>query len=207
MAAKLATPHTPVLEGEWVRLEPMRPSHLDALAGIAFDSEIWRYMISWVRTRDDLQAWMDESFALEAAGRAMPWVTVEKASGRIVGSTSFFDLALHHGTTELGQTWLAAHARGTPVNPEAKLLQMRYGFETLKLARVELRTHHENFRSQRAIAKLGAAYEGTFRNHFLMPDGTRRHSIYYSILDREWPGLKQRLTDRLALAAAPAPPS
>ena len=198
-----STPPTPTLEGTHVRLEPMTIKHLEALAEIAFDPQIWQYMITWVRTRDDLRAWIESALAREAEGAAMPWVTVDKATGQVMGSTRFYDLDMHHGTTELGHTWLTPRAHGTAINPEAKLLQLRYAFETLGLVRVELRTHHENRRSQAAIRKLGATFEGFFRNHYRMPDGSRRHSVYYSITDAEWPAVKAGLEQRLLAFSLP----
>jgi len=191
----------PTLEGAHVRLEPLTLDHLPALEAIAFDPSIWRYMLSVLRTPEDLSAWADSAFATP---NTVTWVTIRKSHDHtpdhLVGSTRFIDLDLTHRTTELGHTWLAAPARGTLVNAEAKLLQLTYAFETLKLNRVALKTHHENLQSQNAMKAIGALYEGTFRNHYLMPDGTVRHSVWFSITREDWPTTKVHLQRRLGLA-------
>ena len=191
----------PTLEGAHVRLEPLTLDHLPALEAIAFDPSIWRYMLSVLRTPEDLSAWADSAFATP---NTVTWVTIRKSQDHthdhLVGSTRFIDLDLTHRTTELGHTWLAAPARGTLVNAEAKLLQLTYAFETLKLNRVALKTHHENLQSQNAMKAIGALYEGTFRNHYLMPDGTVRHSVWFSITRENWPTTKVHLQRRLGLA-------
>ena len=189
---------TPTLEGTHVRLEPLTLAHLPALEAVAFDPSIWRYMLSIIRAPEDLRAWADNVLA---ANNILPWVTIKKSQGatpdQVVGSTCFLDLDLTHRTTELGHTWLAAPARGTLINTEAKLLQLTYAFETLNLNRVALKTHHENLQSQNAMKAIGAIYEGTFRNHYLMPDGTLRHSVWFSITREDWPTTKALLQSRL----------
>ena len=189
---------TPTLEGTHVRLEPLTLAHLPALEAVAFDPSIWRYMLSIIRAPEDLRAWADNVLA---ANNILPWVTIKKSQGatpdQVVGSTCFLDLDLTHRTTELGHTWLAVPARGTLINAEAKLLQLTYAFETLHLNRVALKTHHENLQSQNAMKAIGAIYEGTFRNHYLMPDGTLRHSVWFSITREDWPTTKALLQSRL----------
>jgi N-acetyltransferase len=184
---------TPVLEGARLRLEPMTMQHLAALEAVAFDDRIWRYMMHWVKTRADLQRWMEGALNLEAAGTVMPWVTVLKAENRVIGSTRFMDFDRAHKTTELGSTWLAPEFQGSGLNAEAKLLQLAYAFDDLKLNRVALKTHHENLRSQAAMRKIGAMEEGTFRNHYVMPDGSLRHSVWFSIIREEWPRVRSLL--------------
>ncbi len=188
---------TPVLDGVKVRLEPMRAQHLDALAEVAFDDRIWRYMTTWVKTREDLRAWVEWALAMETGGTTLPWVTILKEENRVVGATRFADLDRRHGTVELGYTWLAPEFHGAGLNPEAKLLQLAYGFETLGLRRVGLKTHHENVQSQAAMRKLGAVEEGTLRNHYVMPDGSQRHSVWFSITREEWPRVKAGLEARV----------
>ena len=193
----------PVLDGRKVRLIPLTPEHVTALALIAFDPAIWRYMVQWITTPADLDAWLARAFAEQAAGRDLPWVTLDKRTGKIIGSTRLTELDLHHQTSEIGHTWLIPAAQGTGVNTEAKLLQLTYAFETLHLVRVAFRTHHANLRSQAAIRALGAKEEGTFRNHYLMPDGTRRHTVWFSLTQKEWPAAKLRLEKRVK----PNPPA
>jgi RimJ/RimL family protein N-acetyltransferase len=184
---------TPVLEGARLRLEPMTMQHLAALEAVAFDDRIWRYMMHWVKTQADLRQWMEAALNLEAAGTVMPWVTVLKAGNRVIGSTRFMDFDRAHKTTELGSTWLAPEFQGSGLNAEAKLLQLAYAFDDLKLNRVALKTHHENLRSQAAMRKIGAMEEGTFRNHYVMPDGSLRHSVWFSIIREEWPRVRSLL--------------
>lgn len=193
----------PVLEGTHVRLEPLTREHLPALEKIAFDGRIWRYMLSRVETTEDLEAWLEAARKAAAAGSQMPWVTISKRENRVVGSTRFIDLDMHHRTVEIGHTWIVPELHATGVNPEAKLLQLAYAFDTLGLNRVAFKTHHENLQSQAAIRKLGATYEGTFRNHYVMPDGSLRHSVWFSITREEWPKARSRLEERLRTPESP----
>jgi N-acetyltransferase len=195
---------TPTLEGASLRLEPLSEAHLPGLEKIAFDERIWRYMLTSVKTSEDLRDWMDSALQAKAAGNAMPWATVLKAENRVIGSTRFLDLDLEHRTVEIGHTWLSPEFHGAALNPEAKLLQLTYAFEQFKMNRVALKTHHENLQSQAAMRKMGATEEGTFRNHYLMPDGSQRHSVWFSIIREDWPQVKSRLEQRLHRERTPA---
>jgi len=188
----------PVLEGRHVRLEPLTRQHLAGLEQVAFDERIWRYMLSKVETQEHLERWLESAVkAKEAPLPQLPWVTVLKDSGRVVGSTRFIDLDLVNKTVEIGHTWITPELHQRGVNPEAKLLQLQYAFETLGLNRVALKTHHENLQSQAAMKKMGAVYEGTFRNHYVMPDGSLRHSVWFSITREEWPQVRAGLVKRV----------
>lgn len=195
---------TPVLEGASLRLEPLSEAHLPGLEKVAFDERIWCYMLISVKTPADLRGWMDSALETKAAGNAMPWATVLKAENRVIGSTRFLDLDLKHRTVEIGHTWLAPEYQGAGLNPEAKLLQLTYAFEQLHMNRVALKTHHENLQSQAAMRKMGAIEEGTFRNHYVMPDGSQRHSVWFSIIREEWPRVRSRLEERLQRERTPA---
>ena len=192
---------TPTLEGPHVRLEPLTLEHLPALEAVVFDPSIWRYMIYPMTTPEHLHQWFQTALDAQAAGTALPWITISKgedgAPDQIAGATRFMDLDLKHRTTELGNTWLLQAFRGTRVNIEAKLLQLTYAFETLNLSRVAFKTHDYNQRSKAAIRSIGAIYEGTFRNHYLMPDGSTRDSAWFSIIKQDWPEVKETLTRRL----------
>jgi len=192
---------TPTLEGPHVRLEPLTRDHLPALRSIVFDPDIWRYMVYRMETQADLETWMDLALANQATGNLLPWITIAKGENgepdKIAGGTSFMDINLAHRTTELGSTWLVKAFRGTRVNLEAKLLQLTFAFETLDLRRVSLKTHDHNQRSKAAIKAIGAIYEGTFRNHYIMPDGSTRDSAWFSIIQQDWPDVKEMLTRRL----------
>ncbi len=198
------TTETPVLDGVKVRLEPLTEAHLPALEKVTYDDRIWRYMTKWVKTQDDLRSWINPALQAKAAGTSLPWVTVLKSENRVIGSTRFADLDLTHRTVELGYTWLAPQYHGAGLNPEVKLLQLAYAFEDLKLNRVAFKTHHENLQSQAAMRKMGAIEEGTFRNHYVMPDGTQRHSVWFSIIRKDWPQVRSRLEQRLQQERAPA---
>ena len=188
---------TPVLEGRLVRLEPLTLGHLERLEAVAYDDRLWRYMTTWVKTREHLRAWVNSALQGAVAGTTLPWVTVLKDGERVVGSTRFADWDKVHGVVELGYTWLLPAVQGTGVNAEVKLLQLTHGFEVLGLNRVGFKTHHENLQSQAALQKLGAVEEGTFRNHYVMPDGSARHSVWFSIIREEWPGVKVGLELRV----------
>jgi len=192
---------TPTLEGPGVRLEPLTLEHLPALEAVAIDPHIWKFMTRNVQTSADLHAWVNDALAAVATGTTLAWVTIKKATPEepeaLVGSTRFLDLDLHNRTVEIGHTWLNDTCRGTRVNTEAKLLQLTYAFETLDFVRVAFKTHAHNHRSQSAIKAIGATYEGTFRSHILMPDGSHRDSAWFSILRTEWPDVKELLNRRL----------
>ena len=192
---------TPVLEGPGIRLEPLTLDNLPALEAVAFDPAIWRYMVSPMRSHADFHAWAQSALDGQANGTTLPWVTAQKGRDgqpdKVVGATRFIDLDLHHRTVEIGNTWLGEAARGTRVNAETKLLQLTYAFETLNLLRVAFKTHAANQRSVSAIKGIGAHYEGTFRNHYIMPDGSSRDSAWFSIIRKDWPEVKDHLTRRL----------
>jgi RimJ/RimL family protein N-acetyltransferase len=205
--------NTPTLDGTRIRLEPLTLAHLPALEAVALDPEaneqIWRYMLSKPKTPHDLRVWADAALAAEAAGTSMPWVTVLKANSpetreKVIGSTRYLELDQTHKTVEVGHTWLHPAFHGSGANAEAKFLQLRYAFEELYLNRVALKTHHENLQSQAAMRKLGAVYEGTFRNHYIMPDGSLRHSVWFSITREDWPEVKAKLERRVIRANASA---
>lgn len=185
-------------------MEPMRAEHFDALLAAAADESTWRYMVRGFGSPAEMRAWVDAALRLAEAGTAMPWVTVLRAGtglgGRVVGSTRLADIDRKHRTAELGWTWLEPEVRGTGVNAEVKLLQLWYGFERMGLRRVAFKTHHENEASKSALRKLGAVEEGKFRNHYIMPDGSARHSVWFSITAEEWPGVRSRLEASVAEA-------
>lgn len=191
-----------VLEGRLVHLEPMRMEHLPALAGVAMNPEIWRLMSSQVSNEEDLRNWMETALTQAAAGMAMPWVTIDRQSGEVAGSTRFMDIHRGNRTLEIGGTWLNPRYQRSGINVEAKYLQLRHAFEEMGAVRVALKTHHENFKSQRAIQDLCAKPEGTFRNHMIMPDGSARHSMWFSIIREEWPEVKRQMEERMQRAVS-----
>jgi RimJ/RimL family protein N-acetyltransferase len=187
-----------VLEGTHVRLEPLDTGHrADLEAGIAEDPDAMRLgVLLFVLSGWD--AWYAEARAGVEAGAYVAWATVDRATGRAIGSTRFGNIDVDAEALEIGWTWLAPSAWRTAANTEAKLLQLRHAFDDLGAGRVALRTDARNERSQAAIARLGAVREGTLRRHLRMPDGYIRDSVVFSILRDEWPRVSQRLEARLA---------
>jgi RimJ/RimL family protein N-acetyltransferase len=186
-----------VLEGRHVRLEPLRPEHAEDLLA-ASDPSIWRWMPVKVGGREDLDRWLAEAVAAEAAGAEYPFAVIDLARGKAVGSTRYLDISRENRGVEVGWTWYAREMQGTAVNPESKYLLLTHAFEDWGAIRLFLKTDSLNERSRAAILKLGAKYEGDLRNHRIRPDGSYRHSSYYSVLDSEWPALKRALQERLA---------
>jgi RimJ/RimL family protein N-acetyltransferase len=184
-----------------VRLEPMSMDHLPELAAIAFDREIRRWMPMQGSTEAELRLWMTHALDAAAAGQVLPWVIRSTATGAVAGSTRYMDIRTRDRGLEIGATWLAPAWQRSGMNVEAKYLQMRHAFEELCAVRVCFKTHHQNRQSQTAIAALGATREGVFRNHVIMPDGSLRHSVWYSIVAEEWPQIKARLEARMARAS------
>lgn len=189
-------PERIALAGRFVRLEPIEERHRDdLLAAAAEDPLTFRYMSADLSAGAD--AWPDY-LADAQRPEFVAWATVDRASGRAVGSTRFGDLAPEHERVEIGWTWIAPSRQRTAVNTEAKLLQLTYAFDTLGAGRVALKTDLRNERSQRAIERLGAVREGVLRRHIRLPDGHVRDTVYYSILADEWPAVKARLEERLS---------
>ena len=188
---------TPTLEGFGLRLEPLTGKHIPELQKIALDPSIWRYMPLRIESAEDIEEMVRDSIRRAESGSQQIWVT-RLMSGEVLGSSRLQDLDRKHRTAEIAFSWLTKPYRGAGVNPRVKLLQLTHAFEGLGLRRVALKTHHENLQSQRGILKLGAVYEGTFRNHLIMPDGSARHTLWYSILAEEWPEIRAALTSRIS---------
>jgi RimJ/RimL family protein N-acetyltransferase len=188
-------PERVVLEGRFVRLEPLAETHRDdLLEAAAQDPVTFRYMGSDLSV--GASAW-DAYMADALRPEFVAWATVDAATGRAVGSSRFGDIAPEHGRVEIGWTWIAPSHQRTATNTEAKLLQLSYAFDELGATRVTLKTDGRNLRSQAAIERLGAQREGALRRHMRMPDGFIRDTVYFSILDDEWPAVKARLEERL----------
>ena len=199
MPPKAAPPLTPVvLEGRWVRLEPLTLAHLPGLAHVAFDEELWKWTVEQVRTEADLEAYVQRALDQQSTGTAQPFATIERSSGRAIGSTRFAQFEREHARVEIGWTWIGREWQRTATNTEAKLLMLTHAFDTLGMRRVELKTDVLNERSRRAIARLGAVEEGVFRQHVVTNSGRIRDTVYYSILSREWPAVRAGLEAKLA---------
>lgn len=186
-----------VLEGEQVRLEPLTSAHLPALAEVGLDPGLWCWTLTDVRTREDLGRYITDALAMQRTGRALPFATIERASGRAVGSTRFGNIEAAHRRVEIGWTWIAPPWQRTAINTEAKYLMMRHAFEAWGCVRVELKTSTLNEKSRRAILRIGAKEEGILRRHGISDRGVPRDTVYFSVIDEEWPAVKARLEGML----------
>jgi N-acetyltransferase len=186
-----------VLEGRFVRLEPMTVEHHARLTEIGLDPEIWRLTTVMIRTPDEMRRYVESALHLQREGATLPFVTIERSSGRAVGSTRFanYDPANHR--VEIRWTWLARPWQRTAINTEAKYLMLTHAFEKLHCVRVELKTDVLNTPSRNAMRRIGAKEEGVLRKHTLMWTGRYRDSVYYSILDEEWSPVKVQLEKML----------
>ncbi len=182
-----------VLEGSLVRLEPLGPHHLDGLCAVGLDPEIWRLTIAKVDSRAAMERYVAQALAEQRAGTALPFATVLQASGEVIGSTRFHSATPAHRRVEIGWTWLGRAWQRTGANTEAKYLMLRHAFERWDCLRVEFKTSTLNQRSRAALRRIGAVEEGVLRSHMINQDGTVRDSVYFSILQEEWPSVKLRL--------------
>ena len=186
-----------ILQGRHVRLEPLTPEHAAGLAEVGLDEDLWKWIPTPVCTPEEMSAYVQTALQDQAAGTALPFALIEKSSGRTIGSTRYANIERVHHRLEIGWTWVARPWQRTAINTEAKYLLLRHAFETLKCMRVELKTDSLNERSRAAILRLGATQEGIFRNHMMTATGRIRHTVYFSIVDSEWPEVKARLEARL----------
>ena len=185
------------LEGRHVRLEPLAMAHLAGLAKVGLDEELWRWIPTAVRTKEEMAAYIETALKEQERGVSLPFAQVEKATERAIGSTRYGNIDRTHHRVEIGWTWVGREWQRTAVNTEAKFLLLRHAFETLGCIRVELKTDSLNEKSRAAILRIGAREEGIFRNHMITASGRIRHSAYYSIVDAEWPAVKARLESML----------
>ncbi|MBL8182963.1 MAG: GNAT family N-acetyltransferase [Blastocatellia bacterium] len=187
------------LVGDFVRLEPMALTHLDGLCEVGLEASLWALTPTQVETRTDMFGYVEAALGDAARGAALPFVTIEKASGKVVGSTRFFEIGTANLRCEIGWTWIAPAWQRTAINTESKLLMLTHAFETWGCNRVQLKTDVLNMQSRTAILRLGAKEEGIFRQHIVCADGRLRDSIYFSIIKDEWPSVKARLEERLSV--------
>ena len=187
-------PQPVTLTGKLVRLEPLGTQHADDLYAVGTDDSIWRYLPrpAFVGL-DDARQWIEQSMAQTSQGERVAFAVVHLETGQAIGSTAYLDIDRPNRALEIGMTWYATAWQRTGVNTECKYLLMRHAFEDQAARRVCLKTDSRNDRSRRAILRLGAVEEGTWRNHRIAWDGMDRHSVFYSVIDSEWPKVKQRL--------------
>jgi RimJ/RimL family protein N-acetyltransferase len=182
------------LKGKHVRLEPMTEAHVPGLTAAGLDDSIWEHMLYGdVRSEDDVRNWVHDILARQD----LPFTVFHLASGRVAGATRYLNIVPEFRGLEIGGTWYGLEFQRTAVNTECKYLLLQYAFETLGCIRVQFKTDSRNVRSQRAIERIGAKHEGVLRNHMILPDGRFRDSVYYSIIDTEWPDVKKQLAMKL----------
>jgi N-acetyltransferase len=188
-----------MLEGSVVRLEPVRREHAELFWEVAKNhlEDIFRWIPYSMKTPEDFQRLIDKAFAEQDRGESVVLATVERSSSRVIGSTRFMNIDRLNRRVEIGSTWIAPAWHRTAVNTEAKYLMLRHAFEVWKCMRVELKTDALNQKSRNAILRIGAKEEGTLRRHLLTSTGRVRDTVYFSILDNEWPEVKARLEGRL----------
>lgn len=189
------------LEGRHVRLEPLAKLHATALAEVGLDPDLWRWIPTPVRNSNEMDSYVDTALDELSRGVSLPFVLVGSATGKVIGSTRYGNIDRTHRRVEIGWTWIAPAWQRSAINTEAKYLLLRHAFETLACIRVELKTDSLNQKSRTAILRIGAKEEGTFRNHMITASGRIRHTVYYSVVESEWPGVKSRLESLLAPAA------
>jgi len=183
----------PVLEGPRIRLEPLSLEHLPGLCEVGLEPELWRFTTNRVGSDGEMREYVDTALQWQRDGTAVPFATMDRQSGRVIGCTRFANIDLAHLRAEIGWTWLGRQWQRTHANTEAKYLMLEHAFERWQLQRVELKTSALNLPSRRAIARIGALEEGTLRRHMINSDGSSRDTVYFSIIAEEWPAAKRRL--------------
>ena len=181
------------LAGRFVRLEPLSLAHLDNLCAVGVDPELWRWIPNQVTTRDDMRGYIETALRERDAGASLPFAVIHLESGRAIGSTRYGNINLPNRRVEIGWTWYGRAFQRSPVNTECKLLLLTHAFEALGMIRVEFKTDALNEKSRNALARIGATQEGIFRKHLICDSGRIRDTVYFSILDTEWPEKKRAL--------------
>ena len=186
------------LNGQSIRLEPLRLDHTPALAGVGLHPDLWRLQPAPITTEDDIRRYIQTALDDQQRGSGLPFVMVDMQTDQVIGSTRYMDIALAHFRLEIGAIWLTPTHQRSRANTEAKLLLLGYAFETLGIKRVVFKTEALNEQSRNALLRIGAVEEGTFRQHLYTASGRARDMVYFSILGKEWPGVKAALLNRLA---------
>lgn len=173
------------LTGERVTLEPLTQDHHDGLIEAAGDGQLWQLWYTSVPEPDRMRAEIARRLGLRQSGSMLPFATRRNDTGRLIGMTTFMNVDPHNRRLEIGSTWTARSAQGTGANTDSKLLLLDHAFCVLNCIAVEFRTHWMNQQSRAAITRLGAKQDGLLRNHQLMPDGSLRDTVVYSIIESE----------------------
>jgi RimJ/RimL family protein N-acetyltransferase len=187
-----------VLKGKFICLEPLDEEHIPGLIQVGKDSSIWRYMLyGEVTTQKKMEDWVRLMLSRKAEGTDQPFAVRHLESGRLAGATRYMEIRPEHRGLEIGGTWYGTEFQRTQVNTESKYLLLQHAFETLGCIRVQFKADSRNDRSINAIERIGAVREGLLRNHMILENGIQRHSVFFSIIDIEWPGVKNRLEAKL----------
>ncbi len=185
------------LEGRRVRLVPLSLSHYEGLCEVGLDPQLWELTTTQIRTRGEMLEYIQTALRWQEERTALPFVILERSSGRIVGSTRYGKIDCGNRRGEIGWTWISPRWQRTFVNTETKYLLLKHAFEVLRCMRVEFKTDSLNHRSRAALLRIGATQEGIFRNHMITSSGRIRHSVYFSIIDSEWEHVKRALEGKL----------
>ena len=185
------------LSGEHVVLEPLRAEHIDELFAVASEPELWKWTVSAVRERADLAAYVEDALRQQQAGQSLPFIVRDAATRAAIGSTRFGNIDVANRRAEIGWTWIGAAWRRTAANTEAKYLLLSHAFEKWQCMRVEFKTDVLNARSRAALRRIGAVEEGILRGHMVTASGRIRDTVYFSILEAEWPQVRHDLEQKL----------
>lgn len=186
------------LSGTYVCLKPLSMDQLDALWEVGQDPDLWQWTPYHLKTHDEMHTYVQTALNWQEIGTALPFVTIEQGTDRVVGSTRFGNIDVRNRRVEIGWTWIGKPWQRTPINTEAKFLLLQHAFEEWGCIRVELKTDALNERSRAAILRLGAKEEGIFRHHMITDSGRLRNTVYFSIINDEWPEVKAHLQALLA---------
>ena len=187
------------IENNVVALVPMKREHIDGIFEAAQDSRIWEHMSVDLTKKENVIHYVEDALNKQANGTDFSFVIMDQLTGKIIGCTWFLDISMPHKRLEIGSTWITPSHWRTSVNTNCKYLLLQYCFEELQLNRVQIKTGHENVRSQKAIERIGATKEGVLRNHMIRKEGTIRHTVMYSIIQEEWPRIKQHFEECLLI--------
>lgn len=189
----------PLLVGQRIRLRPMEENDAEVLIRAASDGELWNLQFTVIPSIHTIAAYIAAALEGREAGTVLPFVTEDLGTGSVIGSTRFWKIDRQNRKLEIGHTWLSASWQRTYANTEAKYLMLRYAFEVMHCVRVQFTTDEINEKSRKAILRLGAIQEGIVRHERIMPNGRKRNSVRFSIIDDEWPQVRAALEQRLNL--------
>lgn len=188
----------PVLKGKLVELRPLQQEHAAQLLRAAADGALWNMTLTVIPGPSNIDSYIRTALQGRDSGTVMPFVIVNRETEEVVGTTRFWKIDRANRKVEIGHTWLSESAQRSGINTEAKYLLLTYAFEVMEVVRVQFTTDELNERSRAAILRIGAKQEGIVRHERIMPDGRKRNSVRFSIIDPEWAEIKQMLQQKMA---------